>query len=495
MLGLVWTSLCSVSFLQWLLLLGLLGFYLWRKQMAPFSQYKEYPQLEHHWLLGNETFGGETMLDNNLKFYNAIGGHRFGIYWEGNRPAVYLKDLDLIKKVQITDFDHFNELGFGDPFYNDKVGNQFGLASMKGDTWKKMKRMVGPPFSVPRLKKTMPAMNECGRKLESYLKSHQNDDFLDGVAFSKKYYMNTIASIVFGLDIDCYGPTESDFEKYGKRLLAFTNFLLIKFMPTICAYLKIEMINSDAKNFFMKLCKQIVEHRKQSGQEVKDVLQNLIDVGKENPEMTPEMMYKTCVQFFTDGYDSASMALSVLLHHLAYNSDVQERIQEEIDGIFDSKEEDGEIEQEDFNSLQYLDQVLDEGYRVGGIPHTSRLCVKPWKIPGDNFVIPEKMHVIIPIGPMHRDPKYWTEPNIFNPDRFSPENKGKINSVTFQPFGAGPRACLGQNLVRMESKMLLIYLFKKFSIQPFGPGSEDRPWDKEVFIGFKDVKLKLIPRN
>jgi len=40
---------------------------------------------------------------------------------------------------------------------------------------------------------------------------------------------------------------------------------------------------------------------------------------------------------------------------------------------------------------------------------------------------------------MHLDPKYWTEPNTFNPDRFSPENKGNINSITFQPFGAGPR--------------------------------------------------------
>merc|ERR1719244_2223125 len=318
------------------------------------------------------------MLDNNLKFYNAIEGHRFGIYWEGNRPAVYLKDVDLIKKVQITDFDHFNELGFGDPFYNDKVGNQFGLASMKGDTWKKMKRMVGPPFSVPRLKKTMPAMNECGRKLESYLKSHQNDEFIDGVEFSKKYYMNTIASIVFGMDIDCYGPTESDFEKYGKRLISLSKFLLIKFMPTFCAYLKIEMIN------------------------------------------------KTCVQFFTDGYDSASMALSVLLHHLAYNPDVQERIQEEIDEVYDTKEDGADIEQEDFNSLQYLDQVLDEGYRVGMIPSTARQCVKPWKIPGDNFIIPARMNVIIPTGPMHLDPKYWTEPEKFNPDRFSPENKGKV---------------------------------------------------------------------
>ena len=98
---------------------------------------------------------------------------------------------------------------------------------MKGETWKKMKRMVGPPFSVPRLKKTMPAMNECGRKLENYLKLHQNDEYIDGVSFSQKYYMNTIASVVFGMNIDCYGPMESDFEKHGKRLMSFTKFFLI----------------------------------------------------------------------------------------------------------------------------------------------------------------------------------------------------------------------------------------------------------------------------
>ena len=40
---------------------------------------------------------------------------------------------------------------------------------------------------------------------------------------------------------------------------------------------------------------------------------------------------------------------------------------------------------------------------------------------------------------MHLDPKYWKEPKKFNPDRFSLENKGSIDSIIFQPFGAGPR--------------------------------------------------------
>ena len=79
---------------------------------------------------------------------------RFGIYWEGNRPVVFVKDVDLIKKIQVGDFDYFTDLGFNTPDYLEKVGNVFGIADMQGEQWRKMKRMVTPPFSVPRLKKT-----------------------------------------------------------------------------------------------------------------------------------------------------------------------------------------------------------------------------------------------------------------------------------------------------------------------------------------------------
>ena len=54
-------------------------------------------------------------------------------------------------------------------------------------------------------------------------------------------------------------------------------------------------------------------------EEVKDVLGNLISVGEENPYMTEDIMYRTCLQFFTDGYDTAAQSLSVLIHHLLFN--------------------------------------------------------------------------------------------------------------------------------------------------------------------------------
>ena len=286
-----------------------------------------------------------------------------------------MKDLDLIKKVQVTDADHFTDLGFGDPWYNKQVGNVFGIASMSGEPWKKMKKMVTAPFSVPRLKKTVPAMSECGQKLRKYLKAHENDEYVDAADFSRKFYLNTIASVVFGMDIDCYGEVESEFEKKGKGLLSLEKFIFIKFMPTIAGLLKIKMVNTDSEKFFLHLCKKIVEQRENSKQEVKDVLGNLISVGRENPDMTYDMMHKTCMQFFTDGYESAAQVISVLIHHLLFNQDIQEKVQAEIDAVYENKSDGEELLEEDINNMPYLDQV-NIFSNAFSVIFSSRFCQK-----------------------------------------------------------------------------------------------------------------------
>ena len=108
---------------------------------------------------------------------------------------------------------------------------------------------------------------------------------------------------------------------------------------------------------FMKLCKMIVHSRQESKQEVKDVLGTLLNVAEENPDMAAEVLYRTCLQFFTDGYESATVISSILFHHLLFHPEIQEKIQEEIDAVFENKGDDGEIEQEDLNNMPYLDQV------------------------------------------------------------------------------------------------------------------------------------------
>lgn len=80
---------------------------------------------------------------------------------------------------------------------------------------------------------------------------------------------------------------------------------------------------------------------------------------------------------------------------------------------------------------------------------TDRMCVKKYVIPPsekeEEFVVLEKgSSIVIPIVAIHYDPKYFPEPEKFDPERFSEENKGLLVSGSYMPFGVGPRNCIGK---------------------------------------------------
>lgn len=462
--------------------------------MGIYRQHENIPQVRPHWFYGNKKVGEKSIRDTILDHYEALRGHRFGLFWEGHRPAVFLMDLDLIKKVQVSDFEHFTDLGFYHADYLRRVGNSFGVSDMTGEPWKKMKRSITQPFSTPRLKKMVPAMNTCAGRLREYLMEIKEKEYVEATDFTKKFYMSNIASVVFGIYIDCYGNTESEFERHGKSLISIRRFRLLNLLPSIAKLFKVRVLNPESEKFFSTLSEQIIKERRNNNVEAKDVLGTLMNVGKENPEMTEEMMYKTCVQFFTDGYESVAQATSVLIYYLTIHPEIQIQIQNEIDKVFKNKTDNLNIDEQDLLDMTYLDQVLSEGFRLGCFSASSRNCTKDWKIPGESFVIRKDMKVLIPIVGLHHDPRYWPDPFKFDPERFSVENRKNIKGITFQPFGSGPRSCLGQNLIKMETKVMLIQLLKNFNLAPYGHMPEKMVWDADAFIGSNSVKIKLVDR-
>jgi len=438
----------------------LLFFLLYKQYMDKFKKWSQLASVKPHWFWGNRPIFSSTFKDIYLSHYKRLEGHRFGIFWHGNDPCIFLRDLDLIKKVQITDSDHFIDYGFQPASIQKRGINNFGLADMKGEEWRKTKKLVTPSFSAPRLKKTLPAMNECALKLIEYLNSQEDKKFVDGLEFSKKYFLSCIASVGFGLNIDCFGPQESSFEKNAKNILNINRFLFTEFFPSIASYFNISFIDRNFEKFLSSLCKDLVNQRRIRKMQYNDVLNNLIEVAAEHTDMTEDIMYKTCVQFFTDGYDSAAQVFGVLLYYLTISQDIQERLQADVDDLFESKNPGDDITQDDINDMKYLDQVICEGQRLGCFAYTARMCNKDWKVPGEKFVIPQDTRVYIPIVGLHYDPLYFPDPEKFDPDRF--EKKGSIDSSTFQTFGSGPRQCLGKSLYVIESKVLLIHLMRNF---------------------------------
>jgi cytochrome P450 len=78
---------------------------------------------------------------------------------------------------------------------------------------------------------------------------------------------------------------------------------------------------------------------------------------------------------------------------------------------------------------------------------------------------PKDIHFFIPIWCFHYDPQYFPDPEAFNPDRFSEENRKNIDPDTYMPFGIGPRSCIGSRFALLELKTVVYYLLLNFKFE------------------------------
>ncbi|XP_014213735.1 probable cytochrome P450 6a14 [Copidosoma floridanum] len=90
----------------------------------------------------------------------------------------------------------------------------------------------------------------------------------------------------------------------------------------------------------------------------------------------------------------------------------------------------------------------------------NRVCAEDFDIPGSNYRVPRGMMLVIPINGLHSDPEK------FDPTRFTPENTANRHNFTYLPFGEGPRICIGKRLGILKPKIALCYLLREFRFSP-----------------------------
>ncbi len=92
------------------------------------------------------------------------------------------------------------------------------------------------------------------------------------------------------------------------------------------------------------------------------------------------------------------------------------------------------------------------------------------------------------------DPELFPDPENFEPERFSPENKAERAKGLLLTFGEGPRACMGTRIVEMEIKVLLFYMLRKFEILP-GDKLRNPPNITSEGAFAPDQTIKIRPRK
>ena len=119
------------------------------------------------------------------------------------------------------------------------------------------------------------------------------------------------------------------------------------------------------------------------------------------------------------------------------------------------------------------------------------------QVDGRSIKIEKGNLVFLPIYPFHHDPEFSPEPEKFDPERFSEENRHKIDPDTYLPFGVGPRSCIGSRFALMELKAIFYCMLLHFSFEKTTKTQIPLELDKHPFsLRAKDgVWVALEPRK
>ena len=165
------------------------------------------------------------------------------------------------------------------------------------------------------------------------------------------------------------------------------------------------------------------------------------------------------------GHDTAAATLTWAWHALAGQPDVLRRAQAEARAVLG----DAPPTAASLGQLTYLDQVLKEVWRLYPPIHVaSRVAAR--EVVFDGRRIPAGTRVLFSIFLTQRDPRHWTEPERFDPERF--DVRAQPAPFTYLPFGAGSRVCMGAAMAQVEAKAVLARLLQSLdlSLQPAPPG-------------------------
>ncbi len=163
------------------------------------------------------------------------------------------------------------------------------------------------------------------------------------------------------------------------------------------------------------------------------------------------------------GHDTVSNAIGFALICLANYNEIQQRVRAEVNDVIADDLTD--INSEYLSRLPYLEMVIKESLRLyPPTPFTGRHLYEDFTI--DGHIIPKGTDIWLNYFALHRNPNHWTEPDKFDPERFSAENSMGRHPFAFVPFSGGLRNCIGQRYAKAFMKIVLAQIIRKFEIVP-----------------------------
>lgn len=465
----------------------------WRWRQKTFRVFKDLgiPGPEANFISGNfyQLWNGDTVkvLDDWSKTYGDV----YGLF-HGDAPFLMTKDLELLRRVFIADFGLFTDRGEVWRMMNENPEIRKSVSFAKGHHWKFARRSISMAFTASKLRPMVSGMSEAVDRFLDLLDTRcreATDGEADVFPLLGALAFDIVAETACGLTLDVqHKPNDEYFATASRSMMlnvvesvyqrAGQFFSGIKGLVPLTCLLE-STFAAEPVTVLTQKAKPIVALRARDPSLARpDVIQSLLEakVPKElldQPDLRARkddegnllMHYKdvasNAATVLVAGFETVSASSASCIFCLAKYPDVQERVRQEVMAAY---EKHGGFSYDAIKDLPYTTQTIFETLRMYSpvVAFTSRRASCEYRY--KELTIPKGLNVMSCTQQIHMDPSIWDKPDKFDPERFSPEQRSSRNPLAFQPYGIGPRNCVGMKLAQLEMTLIIAKLLHRFRL-------------------------------
>ncbi|XP_032666228.1 cytochrome P450 4C1-like [Odontomachus brunneus] len=369
-----------------------------------------------------------------------------------------------------------------------------GLLTSTGAKWHSRRRMLTSTFHFNILQQFIDILLEESERMTLKLKNIGGMVEIDVIPFVSEHTLNAICETAMGISLHNFGAAQAKYRQDVRRMTQLCVYRIFRPWLLIDALYSLTSAGRLQKKILKNLhefTEKIIAERKlyhertnnkylhnlanKDAIETDDVeihgyrkkrlamLDLLLAVSQEN-HLSDLDIREEVDTFMFEGHDTTAMAICFTLSVLAEHKDIQDRVREEVNTVM--KQFEKKLTMTALQSLSYLERCLKETLRLyPSVHYIAREIAEDVKL-CDSNIIPCGTYVHLNIYDVHRDPNFWPNPNVFDPDRFLPEKIQKRHPYSYLPFSAGPRNCIGQRFAMLEMKAMIATLVRNFYLEP-----------------------------
>ncbi|HEX4592635.1 MAG TPA: cytochrome P450, partial [Bryobacteraceae bacterium] len=207
----------------------------------------------------------------------------------------------------------------------------------------------------------------------------------------------------------------------------------------------------------------LIHDRRRSGEDTGDLLSMLLLAHDEEAEangMTDQQVRDEALTLFLAGHETTANALTWTWYLLSQNPECERRLHAEIDRVLGGRVPG----MSDLQELRYTEMVFAEAMRLYPPAWAiGRMSKAPFELGG--VPIAAKSICIVSPYVIQRDPRWFPDPERFDPERWTPEARDARPKFSYFPFGGGARVCIGERFAWMEGVLMIAVIAQKWKLR------------------------------